>query len=513
MHPLRRLADAPWAPPLATAAVAAFPLAALLYVSVSRLGYPWSLEWIEGACVAMARRFADGLPVYVEPSAEHVALPYYPLYFVVTGVLLKATGAVYWAGRLVSLLAALATGGLVFWTVNRAVKRPAAGLVAAGMWFAAYGYSGFFYDLNRVDSLAMFFLMAAYAAAFARPGAAAGAIGGLLLAASALTKQNHAAFLAPILVAQLLRRDFRGAAAFFAAFLGPFGTAHWLWNRQSGGWFALLTEEVVVIDVVASRPFEFFAQYGRHFAAAAAVILLGVEPLIRDRRWRDLLGDPWFGFWAGGVALSLVCNLWPAAYINANMPAALATSVAAGMALPAMVARFAGKGDGPPRTATRWVLPVLAAALVFGAYSPIKGQIPTTAQWVAAQKLRDVIRAERGPVLIEDFAPPEPNVLPFHEIAMYDMGLGAERVLWKKTWTWKLRGELAAAQPTAVFSQGDLRNAPSYARVVAGMTHERLPRSLRVCTVTGKFTTLEHVYRRPASAAVVHDVAPKVPGE
>ena len=44
-----------------------------------RILYPHELEWMEGALADHAARVYEGLPLYCEPSAEHVPFLYSPL--------------------------------------------------------------------------------------------------------------------------------------------------------------------------------------------------------------------------------------------------------------------------------------------------------------------------------------------------------------------------------------------------------------------------------------------------
>ena len=345
------------------AGCALFPLAVFLYVALSRAGYPLDLEWVEGSCVAMANRFARGLPLYEAPSIRGIALPYFPLYFVLTGLLFKITGPVYWAGRLLSLGATLGTGGLLFWIVRRETRQSLAGLIAAGMWFAAFGYCGFFYDLNRVDALAAFFLAGAFAAAFGRSGARAGALAGALLAASALTKQNHAAFMAPLLFALALRGDWRSALAAAAAFALGFLPAVGLLDRSSGGMFTLLTLKLVPFGVTPGRVDAFFLSYLRHFPLSPALAVAGAVLLARQRSLRAMFGNPWLGLWLSGTALSLIFQLHPAGYINANIPAAFAASLAAGVFGANLAEWGKAKFAALNRPVAVWLAPVIAASL------------------------------------------------------------------------------------------------------------------------------------------------------
>ncbi len=482
------------APTLLVAAIAAVPLTVFLYVALSRLNYPLDLEWLEGYCMNEARQFALDRPLFAAPTAQYMATPYFPLYLILTGLIYKATGVVYWVGRLLSLLATLATGAVALVAIRRATKQVAMGLLAAGIWFAAYGYSGFFYDLNRVDVFATFLLVAAYAAAFFRLGFLPGATAGLLLAASAWTKQNHAAFVAPMLFAQLMRKDFRGAAALFVVFATAFGGLLLLCDRASGGWLYRLTIHMVPVIILRDRWVGIATLYARHFAAAAALILAYVGLCAARGRWRELLGDPWLGFWASSVALAVVFQLTPGGWINHNTLPALGTSLGVAAVLPPLAAWLREKIPWLNRPATLWLLPLLAATLVFSAYSSPKGQIPSHAQWNAARQLHEFVRVQPGPVFIVDLILFEPNIVPFNYMSYRDLIKAVGQNPWKRDALAKIQDELRHARPAAILSAGDLHDERDYRGLVADANHAILPHELQVAVVTGKATMLRHLY-------------------
>src|ERR1700755_2533072 len=54
----------------------------LAWTVALRIGYPWPLEWMEGASLQHAIRIARGLPIYAAPSAEFIPYVYPPLAYV-----------------------------------------------------------------------------------------------------------------------------------------------------------------------------------------------------------------------------------------------------------------------------------------------------------------------------------------------------------------------------------------------------------------------------------------------
>src|SRR5437016_5947719 len=67
-----------------------------------RIGYPFELEWMEGAMVDHAARVRAGLPIYCAPTPEHVAFLYTPLLYQLGALVSLVTGQGFLALRLVS---------------------------------------------------------------------------------------------------------------------------------------------------------------------------------------------------------------------------------------------------------------------------------------------------------------------------------------------------------------------------------------------------------------------------
>ena len=51
------------------------------FIILSRIFYPYELEWIEGGSLQVVDRILNGLPVYSMPSPEYVAPLYMPFYY------------------------------------------------------------------------------------------------------------------------------------------------------------------------------------------------------------------------------------------------------------------------------------------------------------------------------------------------------------------------------------------------------------------------------------------------
>jgi len=214
---------------LAIAAVLAFAFA----VS-QRLLYPHELEWMEGALADHAARVADGLPLYCEPTAEHVPFLYAPLLFWLgaLGMKLGFDGVV--ALRLVAIAFSVGSAMLIGHWVRRETGRVLPGLVAVGLFFAGYGWLAWWFDLARNDSLFVFLCLAT--GYQLRHGGRVGWFwAGLLAALALLAKQSTLMWLPAVGVGALLW-DWRRAVRFGLTAVGGMAAAVGVMHLLSDGW-------------------------------------------------------------------------------------------------------------------------------------------------------------------------------------------------------------------------------------------------------------------------------------
>ena len=212
----------------------AIAVAGLAYAVSQRWPYPHELEWMEGALADHAARVAGGLPIYCEPSAEHVPFLYAPMLFWLggIGIALGCDGII--TLRLVAIVFSIGSAMCIGHWVRRETGRVLIGLVASGLFLAGYGWLAWWYDLARNDSLFVFWcLMTAY---WLRHGGRGRWIfAGLFATAALLAKQSAVMWLPAVGVGALIA-DWRTAIRFGISALvfagAALATMHW----TSDGW-------------------------------------------------------------------------------------------------------------------------------------------------------------------------------------------------------------------------------------------------------------------------------------
>lgn len=190
-----------------------------LVVVALRASHPYPLEWQEGGMLLHVERVRQGLPLFMEPSLDFTPFPYPPLYVQLTSLLPDLGAGGFLGARLVSIVASLVTGLLLARGIAgvRGGRDRVAGLAAAGVWFAGYGYAGTWMDVARVDALAWALALGAFVAARRAHQTPALLVAGALAVAACWTKQTAAIPLGALAIGLLLERG-RAGWAFAAAF-------------------------------------------------------------------------------------------------------------------------------------------------------------------------------------------------------------------------------------------------------------------------------------------------------
>jgi hypothetical protein len=172
------------------AAASLFLIVLLAYTTVSRIGFPYELEWDEGWTIDSMRRVNAGKGLWVEPSVEWLPYPYPPLYTYASAWVARIVGVGFLAARLVSLASAAGCLVLAFSLVRRETRSPLAGIAAAGFLAGTYPLAGTWFDVARVDTLFLFFVLAAMRAIRSEPEVRASVLAGSLMGLAYLTKQT-----------------------------------------------------------------------------------------------------------------------------------------------------------------------------------------------------------------------------------------------------------------------------------------------------------------------------------
>lgn len=261
-------------------------------VIVARFAHPIELEWMSGGVWDHVERVASGKPLYVEPSAEFTPFLYPPLHYWLSALFAKAF-SVPVAGRVVSLLATIAAGTCVYVASKRLSRDRYAAIVALALFAGAYSVTGYWYDLDRSDSLSVALLSAAFVVALGADGPRAElrmALAGALLGLAFLAKQPAMVFLFTAVGALAFARRFRLAGALLGGGLVVLVPAlGWLY-ASTGGWFWFYCMKMPASHGMSAAliPLFFVVDASKTFALFGACVVV-VALLSRSRETKDVL--------------------------------------------------------------------------------------------------------------------------------------------------------------------------------------------------------------------------------
>jgi hypothetical protein len=307
-------------------------MALFAWTAAARIGYPFQLEWLEGAHALEAARVAQGGTLFARPSLEFAHLFYSPLYFYVSAAVSKLFG-----GGLAPLRAVSAAGSVAAFCFTHAIVKRETGdafaaAAAAGLLAACYAATAAFFDLARVDALFLGLLMASLFAA-GEKGTRSAAFAGALLGLAFLAKQTALVVLPGIAGGMMLsgrkKTDalvFAGASAlpvlFFLACLPGEGKR----------WFVYYVFELPILCARTTAPGRVTDFWSGDLARTMPFALILAALFFSARG--GVLKKRFYGPAAAAmVAASWVTRVHAGGYVNVLLPAYASLAVLAGFAI------------------------------------------------------------------------------------------------------------------------------------------------------------------------------------
>lgn len=391
---VRRLV--PWLPRLVALAVALPAVAVLYYIFWARLSYPLDLEWMESGVMITAKRAMEGAPLYATPTVDFASFCYPPLYPTLVGWLGRVFGHSYTLGRALSVLAFTATFSLMLHATLRAVReaapllcgrgepwrrRPtpdavAFALVSMAAVAVAYGWTGAWYDLVRIDTLFLALAVGGlYALAAGHRSVRGVILAGVLLGLAYFTKQTAVFVIVAAGLAQLLlRARLLPVLVVTVGVVAGLGTL--AYDRATDGWFWFYVYDLhqshrTETDFVWSQAPRHLWNHARwlYLGCGAAAVLWIFAAMLRRRLAPH--APLWLLGALAGVAAATVGRSTQWAFDNAYIPGVVLPAIFCAVA--AAEARGLLASGEPAEGATGWRARVLARPrlVAAGAWVPV----------------------------------------------------------------------------------------------------------------------------------------------
>jgi hypothetical protein len=295
-HVLTRHKPGAWPGRLLPAILATYSLLQIgfvVYLWVNHASFALNLEAMELTVLATVRRVLEGLPIYVQPSAAFTPLAYNPLYYILAIPFTWAFGPTLLALRLEAIAGMLGCGVVIFLAVRRETGTAWWGVLAVGLFAAAYRGMDTYLDNAHADSWMLFTgLLAVYLISLERSRAVT-LLGVVIGVASFWFKQPGAAFAAGAVAYLTIRQGLRKAWPYWltAAVLGPvlygFVPARWAGPLLHEYTWSIPRQWLTFNTGTLRR---LAAYYTRSFAFLAAASGIGWFVSL----WRSRLRSIWF---------------------------------------------------------------------------------------------------------------------------------------------------------------------------------------------------------------------------
>jgi hypothetical protein len=368
-----------------------------LYVVISRMNYPFELEWIEGGMLQVVQRVVDGQAIYVSPSISYVPFLYPPVYFYLSAGVSLVLGVGFLPLRLVSFLASLVSLFVIFKIVQEETKNGWAAFFSACLFAACYRVTGAWLDVARVDSLFLAFSLVAIYFARGKASLAYSLLSGLFSALAILTKQTALILAVPLLLFLILR-NWKHGIAFLGAACGLLIPFTLIMDRQTGGWYTYYVYELLS-QQTEWLPLEFVNFWKNDLIIHLPItILLSLFFLIDEfgkNKKRFLL---WAFILTGAVAISFLSRVKIGGYENVLLPMYAVFCIITGAGLSSLLSTIHGISSGRIKS---FVHIACLIQLVILAYNPF-AQIPSKEDLSSGNQLVAYLSNLDGQIYLPD---------------------------------------------------------------------------------------------------------------
>ncbi len=373
----------------------------VIYITLSRIRYPFSLEWTEGASLIQVQRILNGKLLYDQPTYEYIALNYPPLYHYASALFARVLGPGFFPLRLVSFMSSVGCAAAIYLICRKERAEIPAATMASGLFAAAYRLGGAWFDIARVDMLALFFLLLSiYLLCFR--SALACVMAGMTIALACLTKQTYIICFIFLGLGLSLFEPKKGLFFIVASALS-FGAISFHLDRIFSGWytFFVFTISIGRGDTIALTPSMMLESirdfWGNKVILPFIVVVLfimayGFMQRKQDENLKTLI---FYMSWSIGlVGLSWASMVHFGSYDNNLIPAYAALSILFGLSVEKLCFN---QNIG---LAYRGVLLFACALQFFMLRFPIDAQIPTMQDLLAGKALVEEIQKQAGDVYI-----------------------------------------------------------------------------------------------------------------
>ncbi len=371
----------------------------LVHIISQRAAYPFELEWMEGGVLQQVLRVVQHQPLYGNPSLDFVPALYMPLYYCFSAMSMVFFGANLFALRMVSILALVIIFLLVYLIAKHIARSGLAGVLAVLFCAAMFPHTGFWFDVARVDTLWVMWLMLAWWCLLCwreRPSLRGAFLLALVSVLAFFTKLASLFLLPFVMLAIVCWLGWRALCSYLlcCAVIGL--PVLGILIIGTGGRFWFYTMQMASTHGVTLFGWRRFAEIVL-WSVPSFLLVLPLFFVLAGRDWRERIG--WLLFIGGFVFLSGLSRAYAGAFFNVLMPMYVCLAVVAAVTIILLLGRFANS-----LSIVQGLLGVLLVAVLSLDMSRFRGvpatQIPSARDAAATQFLLDKLRAVHGPVCV-----------------------------------------------------------------------------------------------------------------
>jgi len=376
-----------------------FYLCLFLFTALSRIGYRFELEWVEGNVADTVVRLLNGQSIYAQPSVSFIANIYTPLFFYVAAIPSAIQGVGFPPLRLVSLLSTLGCFAVIWIWVRREGGDIISALSGVCLFAAIFALGGAWFDLARTDMLfILLYLWAAYMLRFAKH-IGAYLFASVLIFLAFFTKQSALFIIAPLFLFVLLQDWKKALASIVLLVLLIIVSTLWFDSIYNGwySYFVWYLPSHFSQEMDWNNFIPFFSN--ELFLPLLITLIISIVLLIlyrgnKDRRfWFYLL------LLLGVIGETIPARLSRIAYVNHMIPVYAVLSIMFGLGISVVPRWMAGWKQATHKVLVPvfYLLCIVQFAILI--YDPFK-YIPTRADEEAGEHFLDVLRNIPGDVYV-----------------------------------------------------------------------------------------------------------------
>jgi len=212
------------------------PLILFFFVIWNRITLPFVFEWGESAGVNQINRILSGADLYGQPALDFTPLVYTPLYYYLAAGLSAIIGNPLFSARIISLVSTIGSVVLIGRIVHKETKNYLIAWISGMFFLACFSIGDGFYDLARVDSLFILFVLIAFNVVMGAKNKTGYMVFGLLVVIGFFIKQSFIIVFLPLQIYLFLKQKEKIWTAFAIEIIG-LAVPLYIINSYTNGWF------------------------------------------------------------------------------------------------------------------------------------------------------------------------------------------------------------------------------------------------------------------------------------